>query len=118
MIERVAEALWNVTNPHVAYKDAPESDKAWLRAEARAAIFETLTFTAENGMKAALIGEFHEYVAIQCPECSSEPEPNEGCETCHGVGECRERVGVSWTTIKAIAKAAREYALPQKEVKP
>lgn len=61
--------------------------------------------TAENGAKAALIGEFCEHVPIVCPNCVVSGESN-GCEVCGGSGEVVLDVPVSWATIKKIYSAA------------
>jgi len=61
--------------------------------------------TAENGAKAALIGEFSESIRIECPECQDN-ELNYNCEMCGGSGFVDQKVTVSWTTIKEIYKRA------------
>ncbi|MFT8851554.1 hypothetical protein, partial [Acetobacter orientalis] len=51
--------------------------------------------TAENGAKAALIGEFHETFTHECPDCggdglgaaSPHSEGETRCELCNGTGE-------------------------------
>lgn len=58
--------------------------------------------TAENGAKAALIGEFSEQIEVTCDECSG---CNPDCEFCDGK-TWRQSVPVSWTTIKEIYAAA------------
>ena len=63
------------------------------------------TLTAENGAKAALIGEFFEMVAVVCPDCLHD---DENCKTCGGDGSIDQKVQVSWTTIKEIYKRAVE----------
>ena len=70
--------------------------------------------TAENGAKAALIGEFHETFMHECSECggdglgyaSPHTQGETQCELCSGTGELVERVPVQWTTIKEIYKRA------------
>lgn len=57
--------------------------------------------TAENGAKAALIGEFEEIVEMRCTECDEDYD----CEVCEGSGVMDRVVPVSWTTIKNIHKA-------------
>ncbi|MBS1029243.1 hypothetical protein [Gluconobacter albidus] len=64
--------------------------------------------TAENGAKAALIGEFYETTPVQCHECHGNPDDREECEICDGAGELTQRVPVQWTTIKEIYKRAVE----------
>ena len=62
--------------------------------------------TAENGAKAALMGEFFMQQSVTCPECCGE-----GCEDCKGRGEWSEQVAVDWPTIKEIyAKAVDLFA--------
>lgn len=63
--------------------------------------------TAETGHKAGMIGDFHEEVGMQCPECEGSES---GCDICGGSGEYVMRVSVSWTTIKAIHKRIVEIA--------
>ena len=72
------------------------------------------TLTAENGAKAALIGEFHETFTHECSECEGSglgpacrySEGETRCELCDGTGELVERIPVDWTTIKEIYKRA------------
>ena len=63
------------------------------------------SLTAENGAKAALMGEFHEVIELSCPQCD---EDNEECELCNDTGQLLEKVTVDWTTIKAIYAKAVE----------
>lgn len=71
--------------------------------------------TAENGAKAALIGEFSLEYSLTCHECFGE-----GCEDCSGEGAWTNAVPIDWSTIKDIlAKAIDHFAAaPQQEVKP
>lgn len=57
--------------------------------------------TAENGAKAALMGEFSVTSIHQCPDCIGDD-----CEDCGGEGAYRFHAPVSWPTIKDIYKAA------------
>ena len=70
--------------------------------------------TAENGAKAALIGEFSLEYSLTCHECFGE-----GCEDCSGEGAWTNTVPIDWATIKDIwAKAIDHFAAaPQQEVK-
>ncbi len=58
------------------------------------------SLTAENGAKAALIGEFYETIECECPECHGEgyfsgyPMPTE-CNHCKGCGISSRKVLVS-----------------------
>jgi hypothetical protein len=64
--------------------------------------------TAENGAKAALIGEIFEYVRYECPNCSGGILD---CFVCDGEGGITDKITVSWTNIKAIYKeAVRHFA--------
>lgn len=69
---------------------------------------ETVTMprklTAENGAKAALIGEFVIRFPLRC-HC----EEGEDCDVCGGVGEYMQPVNVPWTTIKEIYAAAVKH---------
>jgi len=57
--------------------------------------------TAENGAKAAMIGEFFVYHNTTCPDCLGD-----GCEDCNGIGGFSQQIPIPWTTIKEIyAKA-------------
>lgn len=58
--------------------------------------------TAENGAKAALMGEFKESVETPCTECFGDDE----CENCDGSGRVTMDITISWTTIKEIYAAA------------
>lgn len=60
------------------------------------------SLTAENGAKDLLIGEFHEYTKISCPECDDDEDWVDGCQTCHGNGWITRQVPVQWDTIKRI----------------
>lgn len=60
--------------------------------------------TAENGAKAALIGEYYETLWVDCQECFDQSTDDQQCETCHDEGGQNVRVDVSWTTIKQIYK--------------
>ncbi len=60
--------------------------------------------TAENGAKAALMGEFSETVTIDCRFCGGE-----GCPDCERTGEAKIPVPVTWPTIKDIYRKAIEH---------
>jgi len=65
--------------------------------------------TAENGAKAALLGEFHVDVPSMCEMCEGGEFDEEGtCEFCDG-GMVMTQVAVSWTTIKEIWRKAIEH---------
>lgn len=69
--------------------------------------------TAENGAKAALMGEFKEKYSISCPACFGDDD----CETCDGSGRIHVEVPVSWTTIKEIwAKGIEHFQAAAPEV--
>jgi len=65
-------------------------------------ILMPVSLTAENGAKAALVGEYHEEQWIDCPECHGDSDECEKCEWCDGEGGENVEVPVSWTTIKQI----------------
>lgn len=60
--------------------------------------------TAENGAKAALMGEFTFTMRLTCMDCDSDADEN--CEVCGGEVECDQEYNVPWTTIKRIYTAA------------
>lgn len=71
--------------------------------------------TAENGAKAALLGQFREWLPEQeCPECEGDglgpacphAEGESRCEMCGGTGEVSGHILVSWANIKAIYRGA------------
>lgn len=66
------------------------------------------TLTAENGAKAALMGEFYEEVEMMCSACNYDI-PQEDCEVCGGEVTWTQRAPVSWTTIKGIYAKAVEH---------
>lgn len=69
--------------------------------------------TAENGAKAALLGEFNLEYTLTCHECFGE-----GCEDCNDEGRWINSIPVDWTTIKAIwAKAVEHFVATQQEEK-
>ncbi|MDW2635909.1 hypothetical protein RYZ90_18860 [Citrobacter portucalensis] len=62
--------------------------------------------TAENGAKAALLGEFNLEYTLTCHECFGE-----GCDDCSGEGTWLNTIPVDWTTIKDIwAKAIDHFS--------
>lgn len=61
--------------------------------------------TAENGAKAALVGEFTILHEVTCSGCAYD-EADEDCEVCGGEIEYTERVAVPWDVIKDIYAAA------------
>lgn len=61
--------------------------------------------TAENGAKAAMIGEFSIPVTVGCPSCAG---IGRSCPVCNGSGAVRRSVDVPWTTIKEIYAKAVE----------
>jgi len=77
----------------------PQSDKVLLPR----------ALTAENGSKAALIGEFSETTKVYCSECGGDYKTMDDCETCGGTGAEFISVLVSWTTIKAIYAKVVEH---------
>ncbi|HBM2884160.1 TPA: hypothetical protein LVL12_002179 [Klebsiella oxytoca] len=61
--------------------------------------------TAENGAKAALLGEFNLEYTLTCHECFGD-----GCDDCSGEGTWTNTIPIDWTTIKAIwAKAVEHF---------
>lgn len=60
--------------------------------------------TAENGAKAALMGEFKFDVPVFC-WCGMDTD----CDLCKGSGEYMQPVNVPWIVIKKIYKAAVEH---------
>lgn len=61
--------------------------------------------TAENGAKAAMIGEFSVDVPMFC-DCGGE---DASCEVCSGSGEYVQSINIPWTVIKQIYKAAVKH---------
>lgn len=67
--------------------------------------------TAENGAKAALVGEFNLEYSLTCHECFGE-----GCDDCSGEGSWTNTIPIDWTTIKNIwAKAINHFAAAPKQ---
>ncbi|ORM66093.1 hypothetical protein [Pantoea rwandensis] len=62
------------------------------------------SLTAENGAKAALIGEFNLEYNLVCHE-----RFGEGCDDCSGEGRWINSIPVDWTTIKEIWAKAIEH---------
>lgn len=86
----------------------------WSRAAKPAApegfVLMPKALTADNGAKAALIGEFHEVIEVTCPECDGACED---CDHCQESGTVTQQVTVGWDTIKAIyCKAVDLFATP------
>lgn len=71
-----------------------------------------MRLTAENGAKAALIGEFNLEYTLTCHECFGE-----GCYDCSGEGAWINTIPIDWTTIKEIwAKGVEHFAATPQEV--
>ncbi|EPL8210064.1 TPA: hypothetical protein NHT77_005274 [Raoultella ornithinolytica] len=65
-----------------------------------------MRLTAENGAKAALLGEFNLEYSLTCHECFGE-----GCDDCSGEGTWTNTIPIDWTTIKEIwAKGVEHFA--------
>ena len=64
--------------------------------------------TAENGAKAALMGEFQIEFPIVCYDCYLNGE-NENCLICGGSGEYIRSINVPWTTIKEIYRSTVKH---------
>lgn len=103
MVEILEMAMLQGAEPVTTANKLPEG---WVAVPKR--------LTAENGAKAALIGEFNLEYSLTCHECFGE-----GCEDCNGAGTWTNSVPIDWTTIKDIwAKAIDHFAAaPQQEVK-
>lgn len=66
--------------------------------------------TAENGAKSALMGEFHERIETECPECEGGLHDNDdGCAECGGEWVVYDKMPVSWDTIKRIHEAVVQH---------
>ncbi len=64
-----------------------------------------MRLTAENGAKAALLGEFNLEYSLTCHECFGE-----GCDDCSGEGTWTNTIPIDWTTIKEIwAKGVEHF---------
>jgi hypothetical protein len=63
--------------------------------------------TAENGAKAAMIGEFYEEITVRCPDCDGGDE-DLYCAACNDEGTIQQPVQVQWDTIKQIYSKAVE----------
>ncbi|WP_159872837.1 MULTISPECIES: hypothetical protein [unclassified Raoultella] len=72
-----------------------------------------MRLTAENGAKAALLGEFNLEYSLTCHEFFGE-----GCDDCSGEGTWTNTIPIDWTTIKKIwAKGVEHFAAAPQEVK-
>ncbi|MDV1904791.1 hypothetical protein RZR50_03820 [Klebsiella pasteurii] len=72
-----------------------------------------MRLTAENGAKAALLGEFNLEYTLTCHECFGE-----GCDDCSGEGTWTSTMPIDWTTIKEIwDKSINHFAAALREVK-
>lgn len=78
------------------------------RAVSDGCVLMPRALTAENGAKAALMGEFKVGARCRCTNCDGTGEDSEDhlCEQCEGSGDVDYTVYVDWTTIKAIYAAA------------
>lgn len=101
---------------------APALDSSPKTAESRCGnspvipegyVMVPMRLTAENGAKAALLGEFNLEYTLTCHECFGE-----GCEDCSGEGTWTSTMPIDWTTIKEIwDKAINHFAAAPQEVK-
>lgn len=95
-----------------AIDPADECRAAWQRAQSAPVVPEgyvlvPVAATAENGAKAALLGEFTIQHQATCSGCYYD-EADEDCEVCGGEVHYTEHVTVPWDTIKEIyAEAVR-----------
>lgn len=84
------EALRTLENP-IRSAAEPVADSALLPRE----------LTAENGAKAALMGEFSETLEVVCPDCGGD-DVDFTCPLCADSGLIVERIPVSWDLLKVI----------------
>lgn len=83
----------------------PETPDGWAMVP--------MKLTAENGAKAALIGEFNLEYTLTCHECFGE-----GCDDCSGEGAWINTIPIDWTTIKEIwAKGVEHFSVAPQEAK-
>jgi len=68
------------------------------------------TLTAENGAKAALMGEFSVPYKVHCHACDGDTDD---CAVCDGTDEITVPVPITWTAIKAIYAAAVKHFHPE-----
>lgn len=80
--------------------------------------------TAENGAKAALMGEFRQSTVEACEQCDGDGDCacdntdhedgcNGDCHACSGEGTVPSSISIDWTTIKAIYAAAVKLFHPE-----
>ncbi|MES2347077.1 MAG: hypothetical protein V4641_05840 [Pseudomonadota bacterium] len=74
-----------------------------------------IALTAENGAKAALMGEFEQTSEVTCPECTGNgyDDDDKECAVCDGSGTVDQVTVIEWTTIKAIYAAAVKHFHPE-----
>ncbi|WP_312388537.1 hypothetical protein [Stutzerimonas nitrititolerans] len=77
---------------------APQVEQSWL-------VLMPASLTAENGAKAALMGEFSIQHEATCSACYFDAA-DEDCEVCCGEVNYIEHISVPWETIKDIYAAA------------
>ncbi|MEF3090462.1 ead/Ea22-like family protein [Raoultella scottii] len=92
----VTQALWRM------YQAAPGNSPVIPDGY----VMVPMRLTAENGAKAALLGEFNLEYSLTCHECFGE-----GCDDCSGEGTWTNTIPIDWTTIKKIwAKGVEHFA--------
>ncbi|WP_306393443.1 Lar family restriction alleviation protein [Telluria beijingensis] len=109
----------NPPKPATAYEAYIEGRRAALSQPSEAAplvhgdyVLMPRRLTAENGAKAAMIGEFHEEITVRCPDCDG-ADDDHYCASCNDEGTAQQAVPVQWDTIKQIyAKAVELLAAP------
>lgn len=98
------ERLGDVVNGDILFTDEQRELANELLALRKASLMPS-ELTAENGAKAALMGEFTEEASMPCTECFGDDE----CENCDGSGRILVEAPISWTTIKSIYAKAVEH---------
>ena len=83
-----------------------ESEWRNLMGEPEGFVLVPRELTAENGAKAALMGEFSQNFPMYCWECHNDFSGDELCQACLNTGEVMHQVNISWTVIKEIWKKA------------
>jgi hypothetical protein len=96
---------------HLAKTYSADKGTADLNMTTSDTVIMPRKLTAENGAKAALIGEFNIPFPVVCSACAYDGAQHD-CEVCGGTIEYTQTVNVPWTVIKEIYAAAVKHFHP------
>lgn len=110
LAHRSFDPLWRrkADRQGVSKSKARKSGYKWLAKEmgmdARVCHIGMFDVTDCKRVVTVCIGEFKEYIELQCPDCKDldYTDHSEACEICHGTADYIQDIPVQWTTTKDI----------------